>query len=924
MKILRVCCLFWALATCSASPAWPSSYEVGQHRALIKLSKNTSSNSGAAWVTIPWKRRQIPATDSTNAVLTVASTGEVIANVLRAPAADGVASREAMTFVFEPVLAGGDDDDNWLENNGTAQRSIVTNCSGAQRGTLACWKAADGKLLFSDTGSDDEGWDGKTQAGTATEWIEFDLGKHEPIDRVGIYSVAQSEDPQWFPKHNPNEVALFTSPAPNGPWTQLYNGSIPAGAESKLSGWKRPAAGGGFRYVRLEIISRHDSGSPLLSHSYIKEIRFGLGPAPGPSPAPSFATDYALYYMPYTRSGRPTGLSLTAHYSPLQKTANASWRAATGLSDAVIASGSFKTKFPEAQCTVAKDSRTEFDAFDAVMEVPASAASISKLMAAHPDTQVFFFPGNRSQQVRMADELPQQWATVGPGSGLSGTAQRGEHFALQAGLWSPRHSLKIKPSDIHWSDFMPSGAAAGASAGTAAKPIPASSVTCYNTGGVDYRGQSFNQSYALSNNTVGALWFGIDVPADAAAGFYTAKITVTVNSNESTTADFSQTTVLTVSLTVASGPAIVNAGADDAWRMARLSWLNSRLGIDRNTTSDGLKKMDSLVLKTAAGSASKAVMGGGRSITIGPSAAGKEFEIVRAIGVSKVDVLAEPITFAVDGISWKAASSPSLLQSDNMTATLSSVASSADNQLRLNATVVVSYDGFVDLSVSLLHSGSQPLKLANTSMSVLVSAAASKFFMGIGQEGHNRSAHYPDGVDWKWAENKGGENQLWTGSTTAGLRLKLKGDEFDWESPLHMQSAPPLSWGGDDHGGSVSAMPTEAGGLLVSAWSGAVTLQPSTPLTYKFDLLVTPVKTLDTARHFRRDRYYQYGYNGHADCNAIAALGVKVLNLHQGVDLNPYINYPFEHAAMEKQSNFSRWCKSLGVESVKVGPAKSS
>ena len=69
---------------------------------------------------------------------------------------------------------------------------------------------------------------------------------------------------------------------------------------------------------------------------------------------------------------------------------------------------------------------------------------------------------------------------------------------------------------------------------------------------------------------------------------------------------------------------------------------------------------------------------------------------------------------------------------------------------------------------------------------------------------------------------------------------------------------------------------------------------------------------------------YQYGYNGHADCNAIAALGVKVLNLHQGVDLNPYINYPFEHAAMEKQSNFSRWCKSLGVESVKVGPAKSS
>ena len=65
-------------------------------------------------------------------------------------------------------------------------------------------------------------------------------------------------------------------------------------------------------------------------------------------------------------------------------------------------------------------------------------------------------------------------------------------------------------------------------------------------------------------------------------------------------------------------------------------------------------------------------------------------------------------------------------------------------------------------------------------------------------------------------------------------------------------------------------------------------MQPAAPLRYKFDLLITPVKHLDTPRHFRRDRYYQYGYNGHDDCDAISAMGVKVLNLHQGVDLNPY------------------------------------
>lgn len=47
-------------------------------------------------------------------------------------------------------------------------------------------------------------------------------------------------------------------------------------------------------------------------------------------------------------------------------------------------------------------------------------------------------------------------------------------------------------------------------------------------------------------------------------------------------------------------------------------------------------------------------------------------------------------------------------------------------------------------------------------------------------------------------------------------------------------------------------------------------------------------------------------------------MGVKVLNLHQGVMLNPYINYPFEPTAMARQANFSNWCKSLGVKSTKI------
>ena len=67
----------------------------------------------------------------------------------------------------------------------------------------------------------------------------------------------------------------------------------------------------------------------------------------------------------------------------------------------------------------------------------------------------------------------------------------------------------------------------------------------------------------------------------------------------------------------------------------------------------------------------------------------------------------------------------------------------------------------------------------------------------------------------------------------------------------------PLSWGGDNATGGVTALPT-ADGLTITCSSGAVTVSPGTPLVFRLDLLVTPLKALDTPRHFRRDRYYQY------------------------------------------------------------------
>ena len=138
-----------------------------------------------------------------------------------------------------------------------------------------------------------------------------------------------------------------------------------------------------------------------------------------------------------------------------------------------------------------------------------------------------------------------------------------------------------------------------------------------------------------------------------------------------------------------------------------------------------------------------------------------------------------------------------------------------------------------------------------------------------------------------------------------------------------MQTSPPnASWAGATSDGTVTALP-RGDDLVVTAATGKLTIPPSAGVgsgstVFRFDLLVTPVKPLNTPRHFRRDRYYQYGYNGLADCADIGAMGVEVLNLHQGVMLNPYINYPFNHEAMVTQANFSRTCKAMGVKSTKI------
>jgi hypothetical protein len=116
--------------------------------------------------------------------------------------------------------------------------------------------------------------------------------------------------------------------------------------------------------------------------------------------------------------------------------------------------------------------------------------------------------------------------------------------------------------------------------------------------------------------------------------------------------------------------------------------------------------------------------------------------------------------------------------------------------------------------------------------------------------------------------------------------------------------APPPTWGNGGKGGV--SIREDGGRVLATAFSGPRVLKVGQPVTFEFALLVTPVKPLDPATHFRT-RYYHCGDNWTPAGNDPAptpealAAGVNVVNLHHASIYNPYINYPFLKTAELKR-----------------------
>lgn len=562
--------------------------------------------------------------------------------------------------------------------------------------------------------------------------------------------------------------------------------------------------------------------------------------------------DYDFYFMPFQgdlKSNYPKMI-----YPAPTQTADPAWLSRNDLAGSTTQPN--LARFPRAT-NIRFESIDDFNRFTA-MELIASQTELTSLLNQHPSSSYFIFPEDRAKSIRMTDNVPVDWVR-GPEQPIAATADKGEFYIFQLGLWAARRDL----TDVKVTFTSLAAAHAG---------IPANAFECFNLGGIDAHGASFTSTVNVPKGKVQALWCGVQVPANSSPGTFNGHITVSDSQGERKQIPFA--------LTVSDHP-IRNGGDDDPYRMSRLRWLNSRLAID-----DGIVAPYTPI-KIAANHLSIL----GRTISLAsnglPSSIESNFSI-EMTGLTKEprQILAAPISLNVVGEDGAKISFPRM-QMQRVKQSPGIVSWSAEGQsasLTESIQGQLEFDGTITFAVAL--TAKKQTSLRDVSLDIPFAQGIAQYLMGLGYKG----ATAPRQFDWKWDVQKN-QDGAWIGDVNAGLQFSLRDDKyvrplntnFYHSKPLVM----PASWDNQGNGGCrLQGVP---GGIYAAhCYSGPRSLAAGETQHYNFRLMVTPFHTIDPKMQWK-DRYF-HAYKPLSD---VAATGADVINIHHATAINPFINYPF-------------------------------
>ena len=514
---------------------------------------------------------------------------------------------------------------------------------------------------------------------------------------------------------------------------------------------------------------------------------------------------------------------------------------------------------------VKKASQAQFNRFygeDHELNIPADDADLQNL----PESPngIYLFGISRDHPLDGKFSLPKAVVTgkIGTLNRVDLHAQPGEYLVFQIVIWSREKQLCIK--------------------NISCKTIE--KLTCFNLDGVSFKGENFHKGISVSPRKTAVLWCGLSIEKNQ-SGTLSGMIQLDFDSG-----------IMGLPLNVhVSGDTLKNGGEDDDFRMARLKWLNSKIGMEDEVPAPYhplRREGKTIFLK-------------GHSITLGNNGLPEEIcsgytNLNRDIAVPEKKLFSKAPQIKFGNVPF---SGGELEFYEESNCVIKWKSGKLFGEINLNGT----------LRFRVSSENMQGICLDYTLSDV-------PYMLGLGVK---RPCIPPDSLEWHWNPERW-EDSFWAGNIDSGCIIRLtsgKDEEvpllncyYNW-SPL----IPPECW--DNHGKGGISLRKEGKELNISCYSGEWTEKEDRE--YYFEFRLTPFHEIDYEKHYATRFFHPHMHTielGEKDCftdmdfTALREKGVNCINIHHAVSLNPIINYPFSGKSLAMLQKFVKQAHNEGFK----------